>query len=129
MLTRHRIVLGIVLVAIAAACSDANSPSTPPTLTMFVSTDTVAVGDTVAATATARQAQGFNYVLDVAGEFGGGTLNATIDSTPGGSTSITIRVPVVAPQNAVGQYIRFVATDSAYGFPSIQTIDSAFVIQ
>ena len=126
---RHRAAVGIVVVAIAAACSDASGPSTPPTLTMFVSSDTVAVGDTVAATATARQAQGFNYVLRVAAEFGGGTLNATTDSTPGGSTSITIRVPVVATQNAVGQYLHFVATDSAYGFPSIQTVDSAFVIQ
>jgi hypothetical protein len=125
---RHRAVVGLV-VAIAAACSDASGPSTPPTLTISLSSDTVAVGDTVAATATARQAQGFNYVLSVAGEFGGTTLNATTDSTPGGSTSITIRVPVLAPQSAVGQYLRFVATDSAYGFPSIETVDSAFVIQ
>ena len=126
---RHRAAVGIVVVAIAAACSDASGPSTPPTLTLSFSSDTVAPGDTVAATVTGRQAQSFNYRVTILGEFGNDTLGLVVDSTAGGSTLIQTRMPVVAPQAAAGHYLRFTATDSAYGFPTIETIDSVLVTQ
>jgi hypothetical protein len=126
---RHRIVLLATLAVVLAACGSSTSPTVGPTVSITVSSETIAVGDTVAATAVGRQSQNFLYYLQVLGTFANDTLGLRIDSTPGGSASITLRQPVVAPQSAVGQYIYFTAYDSAYNFPRATAVDSVYVTQ
>lgn len=127
-LSRRVVPVFVVALAVgSAACSDASAPTSAPTLSLALSTHTVAAGDTVTAIVVGRQAQNFLFKATVLAQLGSQTIGQLSDSTPGGSTRISVQLAVQAPDSAVGRYVRFTAVDSAYQFPALIAVDSALI--
>jgi hypothetical protein len=129
MAARLRVVLLSACGALGLGCSDAAAPSTALTVSITVSATSIPAGDTVTATAQVLQSQNFVYGLTLTGTVGSDTLHVYADSTPGGSTRLSIAEPFVAPPSAIGQYIHLQAVGVGYGVAPVQAFDSVLVTQ
>jgi hypothetical protein len=99
------------------------------TVSISVSAASVAAGDSGLATAVAQQSQNFVYSVNLVGRVGSDTLGIYADSTPYGSTRLSITFPFVAPMSAIGQYIHFQAVAQGVGLAPVQAFDSVLVTQ
>jgi hypothetical protein len=111
---------------LATACSDASSPKSAPTLSITLPGTTVQAGDSITVTVTGGQPQNFLYSVALNEVDPGGVTHSASDSTPGGTTRLSIRVTLLVPP-APGAYMRFFATDSAYREPRVAVVDSALI--
>ncbi|HWZ57697.1 MAG TPA: hypothetical protein VNW46_01880 [Gemmatimonadaceae bacterium] len=121
-----RVVLVTAVVAAAAACSDnATSPTSPPTVSLTLSSHTVTHGDSITVSATGKQSQGFLLDLILTESFDTVT---TVGSGGSGSTVVSLTRRYAVP-DSVGMYIRFRASavPAATNLPTATVVDSALV--